>query len=359
MTAPPPEDPTVRLRPARNLARAAPPAGGNRRAIWLPAAAALLLASLAGGYWLLRPATPPPAPAPIAAIPAPAPPAAAPPAPPVPAPLYPTQTADEATIAAHIPTRLTLFRFAANPHVLVLDFPTLREQGLMLNRVAAMVEKIGLPRDRVLTDPELAAAIKAHGDTVETYYYGHDYKAADLAAFFARADRQHLALDPEEQLLRRILAEQGFFAPASQEALISIPRAGAAPGLDAAMRAAILEHELSHGEFFSNPDFAAYARRFYAEIMPPAAREAFGRYLASQEYDPSVPDLFANETQAYLMNTPDRRLFDAAAVGLAPAELHALRVQFLAGMPPGWLRDRIAGQLAATPSAAATPPPRP
>ena len=66
---------------------------------------------------------------------------------------------------------LTVFRFADNPRILVLDFASLHEQGKMLNRVAAFVEKAGLPHDRVLTDGELEPAIRAQGDTVETFYY--------------------------------------------------------------------------------------------------------------------------------------------------------------------------------------------
>ena len=77
-----------------------------------------------------------------------------------------------------------MFRFADNPAILVLDFASLHEQGKMLNRVAAFVEKARLPHDRVLTDSELDAAIQAKGDTVETFYFGHDYAAASLARFF-------------------------------------------------------------------------------------------------------------------------------------------------------------------------------
>jgi hypothetical protein len=348
-----------------------------RRALIAGACVALLVA-LGGGYLAFRAHSPPPGGPRLASVPAPAipsvPVAPAPaspavpapsllavPATPAPAPQLTARTADEATIAANVPAALTLFRFAANPDILVFDFPGLREQGLMLNRVAAMVEKAGLPHDRVLTDAELDAAIRKHGDTVETYYYGHDYPAAELAAFFTRADRQSVALDPQELLLRRILRGEGFFTPGSREALITIPSARAGGGIDAAMRASILEHELSHGEFFSNPAFAAYARHFYATEMPDAAREAFRRFLVGQEYDPAVPDLLANETQAYLMNTTDPRLFNAGEVGLSEAELQSLRASFLAGMPPGWLRDRIARKFGdlprPTPSASAAPRP--
>ena len=103
--------------------------------------------------------------------------------------------ASEPEIAEHVPPSLTVFRFADNPQILVLDFASLTEQGRMLNRLAAFVEKSGVPHDRVLTDSELDATIREHGDTVETFYLGHDYAAASLARFFAAADRQGIELD--------------------------------------------------------------------------------------------------------------------------------------------------------------------
>ena len=140
----------------------------------------MALLAAGGAGWLLwphpAPIPPPQPPAPVAAVPA------RPPA-------FQIETATEHQILDHIAVGLTVFRFAANPRILVLDFASLHEQGLMLNRVAALVEKAGLPRDRVLTDAELTAAIAASGDTIDTYYYGHDYSAAALARFFALADR--------------------------------------------------------------------------------------------------------------------------------------------------------------------------
>jgi hypothetical protein len=160
-------DDTIILQPLRK--RRAP----------LPAliiAAAALLLSLAGGTaWLLRPPPPP-------AIP----------------------TATEAVIQAESPAARTVLRFAPNPAIIVIDFPTLAEQGHMLNRVAAWAEKAGVPHDRLLTDDELAAAIRASGTTSDTYYYGHDYRGTDIARFFALADTEHLALHAEEEQLRQL-----------------------------------------------------------------------------------------------------------------------------------------------------------
>jgi hypothetical protein len=106
---------------------------------------------------------------------------------------------------------------------------------------------------------------------------------------------------------------------------------------------------LSHGEFFSNPIYADFVRHFFYSLMPPADRTAFRNFLMRDDYDPAVPDLILNETQAYLMNTSDPRLFNAAEVGLSESELDMLRRRFLAEMPAGWLRDRIAQKMARQP----------
>ena len=50
----------------------------------------------------------------------------------------------------------------------------------------------------------------------------------------------------------------------------------------------------------------------------------------------------ANEAQAFLFHTPDERFFSPASLGFTTERLAALRAFFVAGMPPGWLRDALA-----------------
>ncbi len=268
---------------------------------------------------------------------------AAPPA----APPFVVGTATRRQILAATPTTLAVFRYAHNPNIVVLDFPTLREQGLMLDRVAALVEKAGLPRNRVVSWSELEAVIHARGDTVATYYYGHDYSAAALARFFALAQRDHRRLNPEEQRLHALLDQLGWLRPGVVAGMITLPRVGANRYVSMAADDAILTHELSHGEYFSNPAYAAYVQRFWDRELTAAQRAGVRRFLASEEYDIHVHELVVNEMQAYLMFTRNPEFFRASDVGITPAERVRLETIFLDGMPRGWLRDRLAALNAA------------
>jgi hypothetical protein len=259
-------------------------------------------------------------------------------------------SATEQQIREHVPTGLTVFRFADNPRILVLVFASLHEQGRTLNRLAAFIEKAGLPHDRLLTDAEIDAAIRARGDTVETFYYGHDYGTASLARFFNLADSEHVELNLQEERLRALLRQEDWFTSGIAGSVISLPSLGSDPKMTATEHAAILRHELSHGEFFSNPTYADYVRNFWLTTLTGDERAAFRSFLASAEYDGGNEDLMLNEMQAYLMFTHDVALFSIDRVGLTQARAAELRSRFLAGMPAGWLRNSLASYQAAAPA---------
>ncbi len=252
--------------------------------------------------------------------------------------------ATEAELAAETPDTLMLHRFAANPRILVFDFPSLQQQGLMFNRIAALAEKSGAPHDRLLSDAALAAALRQGGDTTETYYYGHDYGSDTIARFFRLADAEHVALNGDEETLRGIAAAQGMLAGDAGQAVITMPRLHADGQVDDVFRRTILHHELAHGEYFTNPAYAAYVGNFYRNVMDGRERAAFSRMLGSQGYDTAIEDLMANETQAYLVFTPDPRIFNPGAVGLDGATISRLRAAFVAGMQAGWLREGAAAR---------------
>jgi len=298
----PDDDDTVRIRPPAYQER--------RRRPWLPllAVGLVLLAGLGGGAaWYFNRG-----PAPI-----------------------PIDTETEAQIDATQPCAIKVSRFAADPDIVVIDFPNLNVQGLMLDRVAALIEKAKLPRDRVLDDVALNEAIYNCGDTIESYYYGHDYKAADLRKFFTLAAADGVKLNANELWLKGLLTQLGWLTPGANGALITLP--GAVDPITEEMRAVILHHELSHGAFYTIPGYEAYAIAFWNSLTP-ADRAAFTGFLGRQGYDTANTNLMLNETQAYLIFTRDPKFFNGSVVGMSQAQIDTLRAGFIAGMPKFWLQ---------------------
>jgi hypothetical protein len=320
----PGDDDTVRILPMLR----------RKRVAWPLALAAAAGIVLAGSAWVWLPRSHPSAPPRTATAPTYSPVFTAPP--------FHIELATEDEISAHVATSLTVFRFADNPRILVLDFASLHEQGKMLNRVAAFVEKAGMPRDRVLTDGELDAAIHTSGDTAETFYLGHDYAASALARFFEQADSQEIALSPQEEKLRALLRDEGWLTADVMAGLISLSAVGSDPRITASARGAILRHELSHGEFFSNPAYARYVHDFWLTYLTEQERAGVRAFLAREEYDVGEEVLMYNEMQAYLMFTRDPAFFTPEQAGLAQLRLAELQARFLAGMQTGWLRTVLA-----------------
>jgi hypothetical protein len=320
-------DPTVRLAAPRTLARGAAPAGRPRAVPLAVLAAALACVIGAGGAWwwvASAPQEPPPKPD-TASAPAPG------PAVGMPADAGPPILA-QADILAHRATAPTLFRLDANPRIFVVDFANLDQQGATFNRTAALVEKAGLPRDRVLDDAALAAAIARSGDTPGTYYYGHNYRGRDLERFFALAERDGIRLTSEEAWLRAELARIRRLLPAPAEfAVISVP--GLEERVDAAMRRAILQHEIGHGHFFTDAAFAGHVARVWRETFTEPERAAFRAFLEREGYDPGLEEVMMNEAMAYLIFTPDPRFFTPSHAGLTDARAEALRAALREGAP--------------------------
>jgi len=244
-------------------------------------------------------------------------------------------------------SREWLVRWLADAtRVLVIEFPDLQTQGRALNRVAALIEKRGASRERVLDDAGLQALIQSSGDTTASFFLGHDYRATDLARFYTLAAAQRIALDADEQQLRdrllhtRLLTETepGRYTGAVPGALVTFSAADAGTSarpderIDVLRRASVMEHELSHGRFFTDAAYREHCAFFWHELLSEPEREAWRRYLAEQGYDRGNEELMINETQALLMHTPDTRDFNAAALHWTPADLQGLRERFRLGL---------------------------
>ncbi len=240
-----------------------------------------------------------------------------------------------------------VMRLAENPKILVIEFPNLAAQGEALNRLAALIEKNKAPRDRVLSDDGLAKFIKQVGDTPETFYLGHDYPAEAVARFFTLAVDQQLMLNAAELRIGNVLLEAGLLREESdrlianpdRQAVVSFtalqaddPNTPANETVDARHRETILMHELSHGEFFTNAAYRDHCWKFWQSLTD-ADRQHLRKFLTAQGYDPRNEDLMVNETQAFLMHTPDPRAFGAEQLGVSSARLDELRAKFKQGAP--------------------------
>ncbi len=365
------DDATVRLiRPGAVAAASPAPAPAPRASIGVRvglAGAVLAVLGLGGAaLWWPREAPPvpasappilaspasPPAPAPVPRVLAPpeeprvaAPPVAAPPALLAPAVEAPVPAAepvappigppllDQAAIADHRARTPTAFRWAANPLVFVLDFPDLATQGAAMNRAAAFIEKARAPRNRVLDDVALAEAIAADGSTPSDYYFGHNYRVSDLERMFAQAERDGVTLNPQERWLREQVALARRLDRSRDAAILTIP--GLGPEVSPGLRRAILRHELSHGQFFTQPLFAAHVMRVWEARMTEAERAAIRAFLGREGYDTRQEEMMANEAMAYLLHTPDREVFNPIReLGWSEAQVARVRALFAEGAPP-------------------------
>lgn len=242
-------------------------------------------------------------------------------------------------------------RLRGNPAVLVIEFPGLLAQGEALNRMAALLEKNGGKRNRVLDDVALAALIVANGDNAATFYLGHDYDAEGLARFFNLAQAQGVVLNPSELRLRRLLSDARLLASTgptqapylgiSPGALVSFsaqqaddPRTAPDESIDAERRASVLQHELSHGKFFTRADYREHCWNFWRQLLSEPERELWRQYLRGIGYDSGNELLMVNETQALLMHTPDARDFNADVLGIKPSALEGLRARFRLRLAP-------------------------
>ena len=265
----------------------------------------------------------------------------------------PIGTASIAQIDARRDGTPALFHLDVDPSILVLDFPDLHPQAEMLNRIAALIEKADMPRDHVVTEAELDAHIQAAGGSPDSYYYGHDYRAADLARFFGIAGHEKMPLNPYETWLRDRLAREGWFKDEAIGALISIP--GVSGDIDPSSRTTIFRHELSHAVYFTDPAYVTLTQHFWNDVLTEKERDAMRAFLRADGYDSADEDLMANEAQAYLIHTRDPRYFMPAMVGIDPAREAMIRANFINAIPEPWLRQSALSVAPLVPAAVLLP----
>ncbi len=239
-----------------------------------------------------------------------------------------------------------IWNYADNPNIYVFDFPTLTQQGRTFNRAMQLTEQFNEPYKRVFRLDELNKYLDAIRRNQANFAFGHDLLVNELVLFFNLASRDKIELLPEEMALRDFLTNQGligiwrgFYRALKPEVVIlSIPqvqeRHDGEPRINELARRAILTHEMSHAEFYTNPYYADYCRKFWHEKLTDAQRATFQNFLANYNYSVNQQELFINEMQAYLMFTPDPSSVSATKLGVTDEEWEAMRTLFRQGRPP-------------------------
>jgi len=189
-----------------------------------------------------------------------------------------------------------VFRWEHFPSLLIFDFANYDIQDRMLKRLAFFVEKAGF-RGRLAPDGEIAGL---HA------WNAHDYKADDLAAFFALARKTNFPLLDEEKQLEKILLEQKIIREdasanmaggitAGDGGIISISKES-----DEYLRYRFMAHEGFHGIFFIDEEFRAFSRQRWGKF-PPVAKRFLISFFEFQQYDVKDEYLLINEFMAHIL----------------------------------------------------------
>jgi hypothetical protein len=184
------------------------------------------------------------------------------------------------------------FRLNHEPRILYIVSANHAVQSAFLRRLAFFVEKRGFA-GRLARDGEIAH-LRDWG--------AHDYRSADLARFFQKAENEHFPLNQKELLLRELLLANGVIRrarngiEAGEGALIGF---SAEIGDD--RLPAYFVHETVHGFYFIMPAL----RRAFKESFdryPDAEKDFLRAAFDFREYNVLEDgDLLINETAAYLI----------------------------------------------------------
>ncbi|MEO5347263.1 MAG: hypothetical protein H7834_12940 [Magnetococcus sp. YQC-9] len=234
-----------------------------------------------------------------------------------------------------------VYRLAENPRLLIFDFADLARQGAAFNRMAAFLEKRGTV-DKILDDRQLEARIAEEHTDANHFFLGHDYRISDVARFFNTAWARNVPLNGAEQQVRQRLVEMKFLHSGAQGELEGEPEAaliavaqGAtqADALHTSLeeRTLLLRHELSHGEFLTNPAYRGYCQEFWQRLTADE-RQIFLQELAHLGYESAHESLMVNEMQAYLWEPVKGGFLQMTLVKQGKNDFSALRSRFLAGL---------------------------
>ncbi len=184
-----------------------------------------------------------------------------------------------------------LFRWSSYPEILVFDTADYAVQARYFKRLAFFVEKKGF-KGTILTNQELQGK---HG------WNAHDYRAADLAEFFQKAEETGFLLNEEELLLKEILVDNGVLV---EEGTTVSPGNGGVLSISREspeyLRRKFIVHEGLHGIFFTDSDYREAVAAEWASLGE-TEKEFWYLFFRWMAYSVDDDYLVVNEYQAYML----------------------------------------------------------
>lgn len=187
-----------------------------------------------------------------------------------------------------------IFEWDRFERILFFDTRNYDVQDNFFRRMAYFVEKAGY-KGTLLTNEQLEGK---HG------YNAHDYSAISMANFFNKALQENFTLNPEEELLKKILLENDLM---EFDGNVFIPHEGGIVSISQEsapyLRATFLAHEGWHTLFFKDEEFRNFTSAVYY-TMDQTSVQFLKDYFTSQPglgYDQADDYLMHNEFMAYLM----------------------------------------------------------
>jgi|GEM_PF-4469792 len=171
-------------------------------------------------------------------------------------------------------------------HTTVTVFNTFYGMNMALNRASHYIED----------QPVLLWGDELFGNRAA----GHDLRAPDLKRYIEVRDNTPApALSDEEA--SRLAIEREFFSHIVRPAINRNANAVILGVTTGAIGAVVLEHEIYHAKFFTDPVFAEMAKEFWREHVAEGDRNAWREVLSKYGYDPRNEELMYNEFQAYAL----------------------------------------------------------
>ncbi|WKC58086.1 hypothetical protein [Borrelia sp. P9F1] len=194
-----------------------------------------------------------------------------------------------------------IFHLMAEPKIYILKFKHLKDQSLMLKRLAFFTEKKNF-RGRVLSNEELEN---------KKGWAGHNYRIEDIITFFNMAKKLNIKLNKEEIILRNIIIinrlayiEDHELKVRDKSKNIAFATYSEDETISRTAQMIICMHEILHMYFFTDTNFSKAISDLWYQNVPQKDKRAWIKFLDSKDYDIKSNSLVINEFYAYTLQIP-------------------------------------------------------